>query len=580
MNGRLTRRRLLRTTTVPVTILLAGCSKIGAVTVHNASVDRSDVYAGDEVAVEAVVKNTGISSDDARVNVSVDGTVVDETMVEVGARGRKTVTLTHRFDEPGTHSLAVNGVTAGTVTVKPVVSVAAASLRESTVNLGEAVRIDATVRNRGETQENASLVLRADGSSVGQKEITVPADAETDLTLQFCPAAAGTYDVTVNDTALGTLTVADAWQQFGYDSANTGHDDGATMPSERPSREWSAWLGEGSRSSPVASGDTVFVGVGNPYGASDVGAIAAFRSHDGKARWRTETEGPVFGSPALAGGRVIVGTTDGALRDVESYRDLGGHISAYSMDDGTNVWSRSVESPVLGSPTVDGDVLYVTVAGGTVLALDAVDGHQRWQRSVAGPGYLTPAVADDTLFVGGSGGTLRALDTADGSERWQYDAGGMIWNSPTVADDTVYVGGGSRSIESSGSTLHAVSVADGTGRWRRKLDGVMSGSFAVDDDGLYASVGISVWGIDREDGRVRWRGPDARAGASGGSPAVVDGTVYAGVGRVNGGLIFAFDTESGDVEWQHEVDAGGSSPAVHDGTVYATVGFGNLLALR
>ena len=130
-----------------------------------------------------------------------------------------------------------------------------------------------------------------------------------------------------------------------------------------------------------------------------------------------------------------------------------------------------------------------------------------------------PVVAGQTLFVGSShDDCVRALDVRNGGERWRFYANGPVRFAPVAWKDRLFV--------------------------------------ASDDGRLYC--------LDAETGRVRWQvrgGPSDRRVLGNerlismwpvrGGPVVRDGTVYfaAGIWPFMGVFLYALDAETGRVEW-------------------------------
>jgi PGF-CTERM protein len=76
------------------------------------------VATGEEVLVEASLVNYDPTAGRLALTLTAGGTPVAERTVSVGASTERTVSLTHRFGEAGTHELAVNGRSVGTLTVR------------------------------------------------------------------------------------------------------------------------------------------------------------------------------------------------------------------------------------------------------------------------------------------------------------------------------------------------------------------------------------------------------------------------------------------------------------------------------
>ncbi|ELY80019.1 MULTISPECIES: CARDB domain-containing protein [Natrinema] len=89
-----------------------------AADIVTATVVDPDITVGESTTIEATVENPTDERVTRTLEVAVDGIVVDSRAVSIPANGERTVTFERRFDEPGTYETAVNGVSAGTVSVE------------------------------------------------------------------------------------------------------------------------------------------------------------------------------------------------------------------------------------------------------------------------------------------------------------------------------------------------------------------------------------------------------------------------------------------------------------------------------
>ncbi|WP_231184206.1 PQQ-binding-like beta-propeller repeat protein [Haladaptatus sp. DYF46] len=355
----------------------------------------------------------------------------------------------------------------------------------------------------------------------------------------------------------------DEWPVAHGSPTNAGHSSVKNVPRSDPTvPEWKLWdvaesepavdkdwIIDGLTSSPVVAGDTVFVATGLPRGSRDTdeGGLLALDATTGDLRWAAGLPEGGSGTPAVAGGLVIVGSNDRAL-------------TAFDTASGSVRWRTTTSAPV-GTPAVAGDHVYVGDGHGSVHAFCRMDGKLHWrfgQRTLTSLGsFLSdntwrirakPAVTDDTVYVTtgigeGDGpstdaGNLIALSRSDGEERWRYEyrpkyGSYDVPRAPVVADGTVFVGD---------TTLHAVNAADGTRRWRFNSGCEVVSAPAVHDGTVYVSS-KNVYALSADDGSERWRfvnlagmdGTISRRVPMESAPVVTDGTVFVAAGALDSG---------------------------------------------
>src|SRR6188474_1244404 len=81
--------------------------------------------------------------------------------------------------------------------------------------------------------------------------------------------------------------------------------------------------------------------------------------------WKFQTRGRVISSPAVAGGLVVVGSTDGSLYGV-------------NRSDGTQRWKFDTRGPIMSSPAIALGLVFVSSVDGNIYAVDSATGAQRW----------------------------------------------------------------------------------------------------------------------------------------------------------------------------------------------------------
>jgi len=179
-----------------------------------------------------------------------------------------------------------------------------------------------------------------------------------------------------------------------------------------------------SESSPLLVGDRLYVADWN-------GDVWAFDSNSGRVVWRRRVaHAPIKGALAYAGGHLFVGAYDG-------------HVYCLSRG-GRVVWIGSAQPRLFGAsdfystPAVAYGRVYIGSTDGKVYAFGAASGHRLWSHSTGGYVYASPAVWRQRILVGSYSGTFSALDAGTGEPDWTFHAGGPVSGSAVVIGDVVY----------------------------------------------------------------------------------------------------------------------------------------------
>ena len=136
----------------------------------------------------------------------------------------------------------------------------------------------------------------------------------------------------------------------------------------------------------------------------------------------------------MHGDRILIGTGT-----VSSSNGSGGALHAIDIESNDPVWTYRTDGPVWSTPTVDNGVVLVGSLDHNVYAVDIEDGirkvevHVRWGCDVRhnGRGRSGDLWSFDS--------TLYALDIATGNLVWRFDgASSWYWSAPLIADGVVY----------------------------------------------------------------------------------------------------------------------------------------------
>jgi eukaryotic-like serine/threonine-protein kinase len=258
-------------------------------------------------------------------------------------------------------------------------------------------------------------------------------------------------------------------------------------------------------------------------------------------RWKFQTGGKVFSSPAVLDGIAYIGSEDKNLYAIE-------------IASGKQLWKFQTNGAVHSTAAVFNGVVYFGSFDGFYYALDAKSGKEKWrfqtggEKSFGGVGYfgmkpkdefhadpwqfflsspvLDPSAKEVVVYFGSSDGNLYALKARTGSLLWKFKTQGSIHSTPAVFSGKVIVG-------SWDANVYAVDAYSGKELWKFQT-GMQPGM-----------VGIQA------------------------SPTVNDGKVFIGARDAS---LYALDIETGKLVWRSFFDNSWvlSTVGVKDGKVYVT----------
>ena len=307
-------------------------------------------------------------------------------------------------------------------------------------------------------------------------------------------------------------------------------------------------------------------------------------------KWTFHTDGRVISSPAVVGGTVYFGSTDG---------------NVYAVDTGTGTrrWAFKTGSRVTSSPAVSGGLVYVGSYDGNFYAIDAGTGALRWKFATGGERrfagrhlhgrlpagevipdpfdiYLSsPAVSRGMVYFGSGDSHVYALDAATGRIRWTFKTGNVVHASPTIAGELLYIG-------SWDTWFYALNALTGRMVWRFKTGedaeynnqtGIQATAAVADGTVYFECRDAHVYALDARTGRKKWAF-DTHGSWGMSSPAVRDGKVW--FATADGRSVHEVDAASGkdlfalQFSWYFS-----ASPAIVGNFAYAGNWDGRLIAI-
>lgn len=311
----------------------------------------------------------------------------------------------------------------------------------------------------------------------------------------------------------------------------------------------------------------------------ETGLLRAWPAAGPPRAWNASNLGAGFGSIAVSRDRIFV----------QGMRNSQSVVSALNRADGKLVWVKPIGRAVdnyqgpgpRGTPTVDGERIYVLTENGDLAALRAQDGTIAWQRNILqefggrNTGWLiseSPLIDGNNVIVspGGRGAGMAALDKTTGKTVWVSkelsDEPG--YSSPIVADVQ-----GVRTI----MTLTAqagvgVRAADGKLMWRHTTVANDTANIATpifhDNKVFYSSAygtGGALLGLRAQNGDVRAQEIYFTREMQNhhGGMVFVNGYLYG----FNNSILTCLEFATGKVMWRNR-SVGKGSLAYADGSLY------------
>jgi outer membrane protein assembly factor BamB len=132
-------------------------------------------------------------------------------------------------------------------------------------------------------------------------------------------------------------------------------------------------------------------------------------SASGDVRWSFTAHGLVTALPLIHGGSVYFGAHDAVFHALDR--------------DGRPIWRAELADRMTGGAAAFEDSIIFGGWDGHVRALDAATGAERWAHDALAPIVATPLVVDDHVYIGTDGGRLLSLDARTGTAAGVFPPG-------------------------------------------------------------------------------------------------------------------------------------------------------------
>ncbi len=220
--------------------------------------------------------------------------------------------------------------------------------------------------------------------------------------------------------------------------------------------------------------------------STEKGLLKSWPEQGPKLLWESKGAGSGYAELAIADGKIFtLGDGPSVANDDNEY------LTCFSLKDGSPLWHTQTGKPwtsgkpdwqgARGTPSVDGDRVYVVTPHGELYCCATADGKVKWKKSFkddfAGVkadswGYSESVLVDGDLVIctpGGPDKTVVALDKMTGKTVWttsRPEDRGAGHSSPVISN----VGGTKVYVQVTGSGPMGIRASDGKLLWTYDID--------------------------------------------------------------------------------------------------------------
>ena len=179
---------------------------------------------------------------------------------------------------------------------------------------------------------------------------------------------------------------------------------------------------------PTVNGQTVYVAQGTRT------IVYALNLQTGRQLWAYNAADRLISTPVIVGNSVIIGTWKGKVEALDVTR--GNRIWHYNVNQALPR-GMSIDG-IAGSLAATGDTVFVGTYNGDIVALNVATGTLRWVRTIDAPVLGTPAIEGNVLYVSGRQ-TLNAIGAKTGKLLWHLTLGD-VRNAVALGPGQLFVG--------------------------------------------------------------------------------------------------------------------------------------------
>jgi outer membrane protein assembly factor BamB/Icc-related predicted phosphoesterase len=166
--------------------------------------------------------------------------------------------------------------------------------------------------------------------------------------------------------------------------------------------------------------------------ANTKGAIVFLDNRSGEVKWKYQTSGKIYSTPAISEGQVVCASTDST-------------IYCLNLDLGQLCWKFKTGKAIVASPAIDDQSVYIGSSEGIFRCLDLKTGKLNWEfKGVNNFVESRPLIWQDKVYFGSWGNTFYALNKKTGTIKWKREkytnrmlSPAAVW--PVAANGKIFI---------------------------------------------------------------------------------------------------------------------------------------------
>ncbi len=228
-----------------------------------------------------------------------------------------------------------------------------------------------------------------------------------------------------------------------------------------------------------------------------------------------------------------------------------GDVNALNANDGSFIWSLSINEPLTAPVYYDGNLFFGSPTGLKILNISwLMIGEKPIGKIIS-----NPVVSDGCVFVGNEYGDVYCFEISTGEEIWHITLPDEIYISDNY-NDYLFI--------SSGENLYKINKETGDTLWSYKTDGMITSKSIVSDNVVYfGSWDNYMYAVDTDTKDTIWTYETGWGIET--TPVVYDDIILFGSHDSN---FFTLNKNNGDLIWYFSTKAAiHSSPVIYDNRV-------------